>query len=71
METIRVDILNPRAFNLIKELAELNLIKINKENTKSEFINLIKKIRKNSRQEISLEDITKEVKSVRTSRYEK
>ena len=31
METIRIDIINPKAKNLLKDLADLNLIKISKE----------------------------------------
>ncbi|WP_299014789.1 hypothetical protein [uncultured Polaribacter sp.] len=71
METIRIDIINPKAIKLIKDLADLNLIKINKENHKAEFSNLLKKIRSKSNTEISLDEITKEVEEVRKSRYEK
>lgn len=71
METIRIDIINPKAIKLIKDLADLNLIKINKEKYKSEFSNLLKKIRAKSNEEISLDEITKEVEQVRKSRYEK
>ena len=70
METIRIDILNPKAKNLLKDLAELNLIKIKKEK-KSDFSNLLKKLKSKSKEEISLDEITKEVESVRKSRYEK
>jgi hypothetical protein len=70
METIRVEILNPKAKNLLKELAELNLIKISKEE-KSDFTQLLKKIRANSTDEISLEEITLEVEEIRKSRNEK
>mgnify|MGYP007079461465 CR=1 FL=1 len=48
-----------------------NLIKINKGKYKSEFSNLLKKIRAKSNEEISLDEITKEVEQVRKSRYEK
>ncbi|WP_445731947.1 hypothetical protein [Mariniflexile sp.] len=71
METIRIDIINPKAKKLLKDLADLNLIKINKEKYKSDFSTLLKKIRAKSNDEISLDDITKEVEQVRTSRYEK
>lgn len=71
MKTIRVDILNPKAKNILKELAELNLIKINKVNHKTEFSSLLKKMRAKSKDEISLEEITKEVEQVRKTRYEK
>ena len=71
METIQVDILNPKAKKLLKDLADLNLIKINKANTKSDFSSLLNKLRSNSADEISLEEITNEVEQVRKLRYEK
>ncbi len=71
METVRIDILNPKAKNLLKDLADLNLIKINKEKKKSDFSTLLKKLRTKSKDEISLEEITNEVEQVRKSRYEK
>lgn len=70
METIRIDILNPKAKSLLKNLADLNLIKINKDK-KSDFSALLKKLRTKSKDEISLDEITKEVEQVRKSRYEK
>ncbi len=71
METIQIDILNPKAMKLLIDLADLNLIKINENSYKSEFSALIKKIRNASNTEISLDEITKEVEQVRKSRYEK
>jgi trehalose-6-phosphate synthase len=71
METIRIEIINPKAKKLLKDLADLNLIKINKEKYKSDFSSLIKKLRAKSNDEISLDEITKEVEQVRKSRYEK
>lgn len=71
METIRIDIINPKAKKLLKDLADLNLIRINKEKYRSNFSSLLKKIRAKSDDEISLDEITKEVELVRKSRYEK
>lgn len=71
MEIIRIEILNPKAKNILKDLADLNLIKINKEKNKSEFSAFLKKLRAKSKSEISLDEITKEVEEVRKSRYEK
>ncbi|MCL6218911.1 hypothetical protein [Zunongwangia pacifica] len=71
METIRIDIINPKAKNLLKDLADLNLIKISKEKKKSDFSTLLKKLRTKCKDEISLEEITNEVEQVRKSRYEK
>ena len=71
METIRIDIINPKAKNLLKDLADLNLIKISKEKKKPDFSILLKKLRTKSKDEISLEEITNEVEQVRKSRYDK
>ncbi len=38
METIRIEILNPKAKNILKGLADLNLINIKKENKQTEFL---------------------------------
>jgi hypothetical protein len=71
METIRIDILNPKAKSLLKDLADLDLIRIKKEKVKFEFKELLDKFRINSDNAPSLEDITAEVESVRKARYEK
>tara|TARA_Y100000815_G_C12937069_1_gene347731 strand:+ start:93 stop:308 length:216 start_codon:yes stop_codon:yes gene_type:complete len=71
METIQIDILNPKAKKLLRNLADLNLIKINKTKNKSDFSALLQKLRAKSSDEISLDEITNEVEKVRSSRYEK
>ncbi|TXD54223.1 MULTISPECIES: hypothetical protein [unclassified Polaribacter] len=71
METIRIDILNPKAKKLLIGLADLNLIKISKTENDSDFSSLLKKLRNKNNDEITLEEITKEVEEVRQSRYEK
>ncbi len=71
METIRVDILNPKAKSLLKDLANLDLIRIKKDKVKSEFKELLDKLRTNSDDAPSLDAITAEVESVRKARYEK
>jgi glycerol-3-phosphate dehydrogenase len=71
METIRIDILNPKAKKLLIGLADLNLIKISKTENNSDFSTLLKKLRNKNNDEITLEEITKEVEEVRQSRYEK
>ena len=70
METIRIDILNPKAKEILKNLADLNLIRINKDR-KPNFSGLLKTLRAKSEDEISLDEITEEVEKVRKSRYEK
>ena len=71
METILIDILNPKAKALLNDLADLNLIKIKKEKVKTEFIELIEKLRLNSDEIPSIDEITNEVENVRKERYEK
>lgn len=71
METFRIDILNPKALNILKDLAELNLIKIQKDNNKSDVSDLVKKLRAKSKNAISLDEITNVVEDVRASRYGK
>lgn len=70
MESIKIDILNPKAKNLLQDLADLNLIKINQDK-KTDFSTLLKKLRSNSKEKISIEDITKEVEAMRKKRFEK
>ena len=49
----------------------MDLIKIKKEKIKSEFIELLARLREKSDIAPSLEEITKEVETVRKARYEK
>ena len=71
MESIRIEILNPKAKSLIKNLADMDLIRIKKEKVKSEFSELLERLRMHSDKAPSLEEITMEVESVRKARYEK
>jgi len=71
MESLRIDIINPKAKRLIKDLADMELIKIRKEKANPEFSELLEKLRSQSENAPSLDEITKEVESVRASRYEK
>lgn len=70
METLKIEILNPKAKNLLKELADLNFIKITKEKSTTDFSSLLKKLR-NKKCEISLDEISSEVEQVRKARHEK
>jgi hypothetical protein len=71
METIRIEIVNPKAKILLKDLAALNLIRIKKETIKSEFLILLEKLRINSEKAPTIDEITMEVELVRKARYEK
>lgn len=72
MDSIRVEILNPKARKLLKNLAELKLIKISdSSDRKNEFKQLLERLRTKSDKTPSLEEIEKEVEVVRKKRYEK
>jgi len=73
METIQVDILNPKARKLLKDLAELNLISI-REPSQDGLLKIVNKIRAKALKDPNpptLEEITKEVEFVRAERYAK
>jgi len=70
METIKVDILNPKAMKLLKDLADLNLIAIRKSD-KSNFSEVLKILRSKSTTTLSPEEIANEVETVRSRRYNK
>ena len=71
METLKIDILNPKAKSLLKDLADLKLIRIQKSKVKDEFQELLDKFRMKSDEALSLDEITKEVEAIRKARYEK
>lgn len=70
MDTMRIDILNPKAVKLIKDLADLKLIAIRKP-AENDFSDLVEKLRSNAESAPSLEEITREVELVRAKRYAK
>jgi hypothetical protein len=68
--TLQIEILNPKAKKLLKDLEELNLISI--KGTDNGFLKIVNKIRtKAQKKPISYSEITKEVELVRTKRYAK
>ncbi|MEI6677169.1 MAG: hypothetical protein WCL21_01095 [Mariniphaga sp.] len=71
METMRIEIINPKAKKLLKDLADLNLIVIKKSvESKDEFKDVLSKLRSNYPNEVpSLDEITREVEDVRAARY--
>jgi hypothetical protein len=64
MNTIRVDILNPKAAKLLNDLADLNLIAI-QDTSKNGFASVLKKMRAKSKSAPALDEITSEVELVR------
>ena len=70
METLRIEIVNPKAKRLLQDLADLNLISISKSiDSKTDFRELLSKLRSNSDTAPSLDVITMEVEDVRAMRY--
>jgi len=70
MNTITVNILNPKAARLLKDLADMNLIAI-QDTSKSGFASILKKLRSKAKSTPTLEEITNEVELVRSKRYAK
>ena len=71
MQTFQVDILNSKAIKLLQDLADLNLISI-KEQPQDNFQKVVNRLRKKAASAPpSIEDITKEVETVRAKRYAK
>ena len=68
MDTIRIDILNPKAKKLLENLEALNLIAIKKDN-KKRFKEIVKQLRTKSTTAPSLEEITEEVEALRAKRH--
>ena len=72
MATLQIDILNPKAGKLLQDLADLNLIAITELGKNDGFLKAIKRIRgKAGKNAPSLEEITKEIESIRSKRYAK
>ncbi len=69
MESITIEILNPKAKQIIKDLADLKLITISKPPKNNELKEILKKLRSKINSVPSFETISKEVESVRTERY--
>jgi hypothetical protein len=67
--TYQVEILDPKATKLLKDLADLKLISI-RPTSEDIFLKVVNRLRKKaSSNPPSLEEITKEVESVRAKRY--
>ncbi|GHT76021.1 hypothetical protein AGMMS50262_13100 [Bacteroidia bacterium] len=74
MDSVSVNILNPKAFVLLKDLEKLNLISIETgrkvQKKEKNLINVIRSFRdKITEEPLSMEEITAEVELVRTERY--
>ena len=70
MNTMHIDVLNPKAAKLLKDLADMNLIAI-RDTSKNGFATVLKKLRSKTKIAPTLEEITKEVELVRSKGYAK
>lgn len=70
MNTMRIELLNPKAAKLLKDLADLNLIAI-QDTSKNGFATVLKNLRSKAKSAPNLEVITKKVELVRSKRYAK
>ena len=72
MESIQVEILNPKAKSILNNLADLKLINITKSaESKKNLVKFLNKIRSKNSKSLTLKEITKEVEFVRSKRYSK
>ncbi len=67
MQTLQIDIINPKASKLLKNLVDLNLIAITNKNN-NEIIAMANKIRNKIKTTPTLAEITKEVEIVKAKR---
>ena len=70
MDALKIEILNPKALQLIKGMQELKLIKVTDEPV-SKLKAYLKKMRRNTATAPGLDEITKIVEEVRVKRYAK
>jgi len=70
MESLKIDILNPKARKLLNDLADLDLIAIRKV-SENNFSDVVNRIRKKAGDGLEESEIVKEVESVRYERTSK
>lgn len=70
MNTMRIDILHPKATKILKDLEDLNLIAI-QGTSKNGFSSVLKKLRSKAKSAPTFEEITNEVELVRSKRCAK
>jgi hypothetical protein len=70
MKTLKIEILNPRAITMIKEMQALNLIKVSNDPV-SPLKSYLKKMRQNTGDNDILKEVSGIVEEVRSRRYAK
>ena len=68
MESLTIDILNPKAGKLLQDLADLDLIAI-RNSSKIGLSSILDKLQSKPGPVPTMEEITQEVESVRAKRY--
>jgi hypothetical protein len=68
MDALKIEILNPKALQLIKGMQDLKLIKVN-DDPASSLKRYLKKMRANATTAPQLSEITKIVEEIREKRY--
>lgn len=70
MDTLRINILNPKALRLLQDLADLELISI-QDTSANGFASVLKRLRSKAEAAPTLDEITREVEYVRAKRHAK
>ena len=69
MQTLEVNILNPKAAKLLQDLADMDLISMKPVSTEG-FMDIVNRLREQAEADpLTLEEITAEVEAVRAARY--
>lgn len=72
MESLQIDLLNPKAIKILQDLEDLKLIKIHKMgSTEKRFFDAVEKIRNTKGQKPKEEEIRQAVEEVRQEMYKK
>jgi hypothetical protein len=72
MKTYQIQLLEPNAESLLRELVKLKLISFQELSTpKQQFAQLLSELRQDEGNLLDLEDITKEVEIIRSKNYKK
>ncbi len=69
MDTYEIEIIDPKAKKMLEDLANLNLITVRPLEPKKIFKKLLKKMRSSGNDVPTMDEITEEVESVRSTRY--
>ena len=69
MESIRIEILNPKVKKILRNLADLELIRMQEKDSITVLKNLLAKLRSNDKKAPTIDEITAEVEKERAKRH--